>query len=139
MSCPGQPGEAVVYVPDSELPKPMALIAAPKEIEETESFPDYDEPEEAELDEEAKLDEVAEPAPEPEPEPVVEYMRVSVSPKPRSQPRTRKPAPVADEVPEIDWLWYELDPYQLPQDFEAQISSDDEPSMADPWWRSNSV
>ncbi len=129
----GQPGEAVVYVPDSELPKPMALIAEPSEIEEPESIPDYDEPEEAELEE------IAEPAATVDPEPVVEYMRVSVPPKPRSQPRTRKPTPVADEVPEIDWLWYELDPYQLPQDFDAHISSDDEPSMADPWWRSNSV
>jgi hypothetical protein len=120
----GQPGEAIVYVPEDDVEEPVAMLP-----------PQEEEPEEEEVE---LVSEVVEETPVvPEPEPVVEYVRVEVPSKPRSQPRVRKPEP--EPAPEIDWLWYELDPQVPPDEIIVEQESDEDAGNLEPWWGSSTV
>jgi hypothetical protein len=120
----GQPGEAIVYVPEDDVEEPVAMLP-----------PQEEEPEEEEVELVSEL--VEETPVVPEPEPVVEYVRVEVPSKPRSQPRVRKPEP--EPAPEIDWLWYELDPQVPPDEIIVEQESDEDAGNLEPWWGSSTV
>lgn len=140
----GTPGEAKIYMPE-ERPVRLAPIFTPKiEIPEPVVELPIIEP----VIVEPKIETVYVPEPvvvapvimdhplPPTPEPIVELIRVEI-------PKKVKPPVVhVDPIPEIDHLWYELDPMQAiwhdgeeiaTQDPES-IPENNDDSSVDSWW-----